>query len=300
MKIGKCCLIIMLCVHGVSEAATLTTDGLVVISNSYMLGGVEIFPSVQPQTNNSVLYYSLNTGGTNVADESGNGNAGTVVNAVWTNSAKVGGGYVFDGAGDYIQAVDSASLDIQGAITMSAWIKPNTLSGVRCIVAKHDDQAARAYNFYQDDAKLSFQLSSSGNGLGAYGGSTAASVLSTNWNHVVLTWDGTLNQNLFVYVNGNPVSLAIVDTAMSDTIFNSAMPLRVGTKSNGGWDFIGLIDDVRVMGRALSASEVMSLYRQGAGQIPITNEALKVNGTANIKRIVPQGDIGMGAYTNGP
>ena len=66
-----------------------------------------------------------------------------------------------------------------------------------------------------------------------------------------MTWDGT---TVRLYVNGTQVSTA----ALTGTALASSSPLRIG--GNGVWPewFSGLIDDVRVYNRALSAAEVVA------------------------------------------
>ena len=69
------------------------------------------------------------------------------------------------------------------------------------------------------------------------------------WSHLASTYDGT---TLRLYVNGTQVS----QLAASGSILTSTSPLRIG--GNGIWCewFNGLIDEVRVYNRALSAAEI--------------------------------------------
>jgi hypothetical protein len=64
-----------------------------------------------------------------------------------------------------------------------------------------------------------------------------------------MTWDGL---NVRVYVNGTQVS----SSALAGTAITSGSPLRIG--GNGVWPewFSGVIDEVRVYSRALSATEI--------------------------------------------
>ena len=72
--------------------------------------------------------------------------------------------------------------------------------------------------------------------------------LST-WSHLAMTWDGL---TVRVYVNGAQVS----SSALAGTAMTSTSPLRIG--GNGVWPewFSGVIDEVRVYNRALSAAEI--------------------------------------------
>ena len=69
--------------------------------------------------------WRMNEGsGTALVDSSASGNNGTIFgNPTWV-AGQHGQAIRFDGTGDYATVPDSASLDISGAITMAAWVKP--------------------------------------------------------------------------------------------------------------------------------------------------------------------------------
>ncbi|MFH0908838.1 MAG: LamG domain-containing protein [bacterium] len=291
-------------------SGSLTTDNLTVNQQSTLSGQVAIGPVVLSTnavpTNNYVVMYTFDTNTTPVADGSTNGNSGTVTNATWTNGGKIGGAYVFDGSNSFISASDSASLDIRAALTISGWARFDSASSLRMLVAKHDDSSQRAYDLYFDNGALYCQVSSSGSGSAHYSFNTAGDVSSATWTHYVVTWDGTANSNGRIYVNGASQTVQTASATFSGTnIFNSSMPFRVGAKSNGGWYFAGAIDDVRVYDYALSEGDVLALYQSGVGTITqsLTVDAsvpTTLSGTTTITRLVKQGDVEMGVYTNGP
>ena len=71
------------------------------------------------------------------------------------------------------------------------------------------------------------------------------------WTHLAATYDGA---TLRLYVNGAQVG----SKAVSGAIATSTGPLRIGGDSIWGEYFSGLLDDVRVYKRALSASEIQT------------------------------------------
>ncbi len=76
------------------------------------------------------------------------------------------------------------------------------------------------------------------------------SVLATNtWSHLAMTWDGL---TIRMFVNGTQVASG----ALAGTAALSASPLRIGGNSVWGEWFAGLIDEVRIYNRALSAAEI--------------------------------------------
>jgi hypothetical protein len=90
-----------------------------------------------------------------------------------------------------------------------------------------------------------------------------ANVLPNIWYYVTATYDGTIWR---LYVNGGEVA----NKALSwDTIRTD---IYIGSDDRGLSFFNGLIDDIRIYNRALSASEVQQLYQ---GQGTCSSEVVK-------------------------
>ncbi|MFA4960864.1 MAG: hypothetical protein WC548_04345, partial [Candidatus Pacearchaeota archaeon] len=92
--------------------------------------------------NSLVLMYNfenrslLGENSTKVVDASGGGNNGSVVGATWTSSGKHGGGYSFDGSGNYI-GMGTNKFDYED-ITVCAWFK-GTYTGAHRIVTSGNE-----------------------------------------------------------------------------------------------------------------------------------------------------------------
>jgi ABC-type phosphate transport system substrate-binding protein len=71
------------------------------------------------------------------------------------------------------------------------------------------------------------------------------------WTHLAATYDGT---SLRLFVNGVEVD----NTLLGSAITTSAGALRIGGNAINGQYFRGLIDDVRIYNRALSATEIQA------------------------------------------
>ncbi|MCL5103003.1 MAG: hypothetical protein M1133_02650 [Armatimonadetes bacterium] len=65
--------------------------------------------------------------GSTTADNSGNGNTGTIYSATWSSAGFKGNCLDFGGANNYVSASDSSSLDIVYQFTLEAWVRPDTL-----------------------------------------------------------------------------------------------------------------------------------------------------------------------------
>jgi Concanavalin A-like lectin/glucanases superfamily len=91
----------------------------------------------------------------------------------------------------------------------------------------------------------------------------ANSLAYDTWNHVAVVYDSssTLN-NPNLYINGVKQTISTITSPLGTQTLNEGTGI-IGNRIplDQGWD--GLIDEFRVYKRALSASEVVSLYDQG-------------------------------------
>jgi glucose/arabinose dehydrogenase/chitodextrinase len=185
--------------------------------------------------------------GFTTADASGNGNIGTITGATWTQG-RYGNALSFNGADSIVRVASAASLNLTGAMTLSAWIKPTaTQSGWRTILQRQADA-------YFLDAGGDAALRPAGGGtLGTstqyVSGPTANPVDA--WTHLALTYDGA---TLRLYVNGTQAATR----AAAGAIQTTTNPLWIGGNSPYGEYFQGLIDEVRVYDRALTPTEIQT------------------------------------------
>jgi hypothetical protein len=134
-------------------------------------------------------------------------------------------------------------------MTLEGWVKPNNNTGFQTLVVK-ERPGDLAYGLYanSDSNRPQSQVTI---------GTTARIVDGTTnarpgqWTHLAATFDGSTER---LYVNGAQVA----SLAVSGSIFTSANALRIGGNSIWGEHFNGLIDEVRVYNRALSAAEIQS------------------------------------------
>jgi hypothetical protein len=186
------------------------------------------------------------TSGTSVTDSSGKGSTGTLSGATWVADGKSGRALSFDGVNDIVTVPDSNLLDLAPGMTLEAWVKPTTVSGWRTVMLKErPSQLAYALYATGDNGR---PLVETFTGASREARGTAALPVGT-WTHLAATYD---KSTLKLYVNGTLVS----STAFTGTLFNSTGALRIGGNTVWGEYFGGLIDDVRVYERALSAAEI--------------------------------------------
>jgi hypothetical protein len=204
-------------------------------------------PEQPPPPTGLVAAFALNAGsGSNVADSSGSKNSGTVSGATWSSSGRFGSALSFDGVNDWVTVADAASLDLSSGMTLEAWVRPSRLGGWRTVVFK-ERSGGVVYGLYGDQAggRPLGQVDIGGerNAVGS------ASLPLNVWSHLATTFDGSMVR---LYVNGTQAG----SLPFAGSMAASTGPLRLGGNSVWGEWFAGLIDEVRVYNRALSASEI--------------------------------------------
>jgi len=101
------------------------------------------------------------------------------------------------------------------------------------------------------------------------------------WHHSIMTYDGN---TLSTYLDNEVIST----NRHSKSIVSTNNPLTIG-ENGGGWEyFYGLIDDVRLYDRALSADEAESLYKMGA---EVLNNISPVSIAGDDQNIVVNNDV---------
>jgi hypothetical protein len=195
-----------------------------------------------------------------VSDASGFNNHGTVRGAT-SQAGKIGKALKFDGVDDWVTVADAASLDLTSAMTLEAWVNPSTLTQWHTVLLK-ESAAGMAYELYAHNPDIS-RPAAYGTLNGALRGVTGTAALPTNtWTHLATTYDGT---NMQLYVNGALVR----SVARAGVMDATTGPLRIGGNVPwGGEFFAGLIDEVRVYNRALTASEIAADMNRGGTPPP--------------------------------
>ncbi len=184
------------------------------------------------------------------SDSSENGNTGSVTlgDGDWT-SGLIDGALFFDGESTQVAVTNSPSLNPTNGITIAAWVDAGDwFNNTRILEkGKSDNQYGLLIN---GAGQLEFLLA------GVTSGTLSTSAPSANsWHHLAATYNGAL---MSLYIDGQ---LAAQQSA-SGPLATTSDPLAIGERPSGGpvFAFYGVIDDVRIYGTALSASQVTQLY----------------------------------------
>ena len=207
------------------------------------------------------------TSGTAAADSAG-ASPGTLTNFActtlncnatsgWTTPGRFVGAINLDGTNDVVNAGSAASLDNLASFTYSAWIFPRSLGEGN--VGRIADKTATGAGFKRfrlnNSTANSFHAQVSHSTTNATAISAANTATPNEWQHVVMTYDGT-TRTVRIYKNGTQIASGVgTGTPQSD----AAGSLLIGNNPGGGATFNGLIDDVIVYNRALSPDEIQVL-----------------------------------------
>jgi alpha-amylase len=183
-------------------------------------------------------------------DSSENGNTGSVVlgDGDWTSSL-VNGALFFDGESTQVAITNSPSLDPTNGITIAAWVNAGGWFNNTRILEK--GKSNNQYGFFiNGSGKLEFFLT------GVTNGTLSTSPPSANsWHHLAAAYNGAL---ISLFIDGQPAAQQSATGPLAIT----SDPLAIGDKPSGGPAFVfyGAIDDVRIYGTALSATQIAQLY----------------------------------------
>lgn len=208
------------------------------------------------------------TSGTTTADSSGNGYDGTLSGGVtYQPTGGISGGAAqFDGVNGRI---DLGNLDVAtGDITLTAWIKADTFNTVDpSVIAKADGIAEANYywtlRFPSAAGAQPIQSRIKASGTTDTNNSTGT-VPTGDWVHVAITYDqSATGSEISYYINGALDSTDPHTLGAGAMDNNASVPVAIGnipTAAGGERPFDGLIDEVRVYDRALSATEIQEIY----------------------------------------
>lgn len=174
--------------------------------------------------------------------------------------------YEFTTGTDHISIPYSAAYRPTSAMTVSAWVRPDTLTTTarqKIVSMIENGSYGLIINGSVADATCSanmlcFMVYIGGSYRTAQVARTSLAV--GQWRQVVGVYSGSA---VTLYVNGSPVAT----TAITGPIGHSTAPLCIGAEPNASAcisDFFdGRIDDVRIYNRALSPAEITQLFTGG-------------------------------------
>ena len=239
-----------------------------------------------------VLHWDFAEGeGTWLGDRSGTGNYGRIVGAKWVALTK-GHGLAFDGVDDCVLAERAGSLVFgEGEFTIQVRFRPADVTKNAYLIGKWGTHEFMIHfgKGYGGNRMIMYLTS-----FKQYGYTGAEAIRKDTWTHITYVKSG---EKLTCYVNGE-LSIGS-QTAIPKSIPDSKTGLRLGGCKGYGF-FNGLVREVRIYRRVLSAEEVYASYERipAAAARPVAlpetravgaNElAVVVDGKAAAVIVIPQ------------
>jgi prepilin-type N-terminal cleavage/methylation domain-containing protein len=214
-----------------------------------MASGNNLTISPLYNTTGLVGYWPFEEGsGSSTADASGSGNAGSWGGTpAGTNGTYYAGGKVGNYAGEFGGSsgnyISVSNIPMTTSMTFAAWIQPTTIPSSYPAIVQNSFSGGL---YIQPSGAMFMQIC---NGTCANVG--GASAVVNTWQYVVGMYSySSGSTTISLYVNGKSVGMS-----GTSLVSNTITGMSIGVQQ-----YQGLIDDLRVYNRALSASEVQALY----------------------------------------
>ena len=206
-------------------------------------------------------------GGDKVHDYSGEDNHGTRQPNESEGPGRINGikgeAVDFYGDEDRVQISDDSSLGSMETITISAWVKPDSLSG-------RDDLVKKGGSYWfniQDNGELSTYLNGIDPNPGYYQSNSKIKV--DEWTHIAFTYNGS---QIRQFIDGD---LDKIHSGLSGSVSSSNKDLRLGEHNGGGID--GSLDNIKIYPYAVSDSKVQQLYSLGKSHVGSSSSSSSTN-----------------------
>jgi hypothetical protein len=247
------------------------------------LSAEEIQELSQAGMDDPVAHWKFDEGSGTAAYDSAGNNDGTIYGAQWADGL-LDGALRFDGEDDCVSFGDIHELEFgHRDFSLSLWFYTegthNTAGAYHYghILSKYDDQGdSRQWAIGQDDAgRLNFYTNPTGESSTHEDLFSGESGYQNQWVHVVGVRNGSAK---YLYINGvlnNTATTAGVVTGKSAGVY---IGCRQNLISDRIYFFNGIIDDVRIYNRVLSAEEIEQLHYHGAAGVEATYYVDGVNG----------------------
>ena len=193
-------------------------------------------------------------------DFSGNGNNGRIHGAKWV-TGKCGQALGFDGIDDYVDCGNDESLNFgTGDFTLEAWVKitqaPEGTKGFGVVVKGGPTSVDGQYGVFVSTVNITAAMRDDAGFVG-----TTFEYSLDKFYHVAGVFDR--DRYLSLYIDGVlEDNDGISSHSSNDISNNNDLTIGYGTIAGNPGYFKGIIDEVRIYNRALSADEVKALYLQ--------------------------------------
>ena len=224
-------------------------------------------------------------------------NDGKIVGDPKVVDGQVGEALEFDGSDDYVNLTNLGDFGEQvGTSTFEAWVKTSfkndwtTLfkvldQGCNMAWAIDVNRSAKAGFPFAADIVHYYVRQQSAAGCNAIAVEIEFPLSDGKWHHIVFAIVDPGESEVSIYMDGEPQEIIVGDAKKLDTFMPFVEPVYIGAANNRGnveRHFPGVIDEVRIYDRPLTADEVtrnfeskIGLSVQAAEKLPIVWGTLK-------------------------
>ena len=229
----------------------------------YLVSFVSVLVLVSNVSAGLVAHWQFDEGtGTTTVDSSGNGHDGNLLGDPQWVAGMIGSGALsFDGSDGLVDVGHDEALNITDELTITLWVKVADLSNFYFLVCKQPsgtagDNYPGNYEFRTESNTGALQFGhqeAEGEQYTFYTSET--SITAEQWYHVAVSV--TNGKLVEFYIDGIPAGSA--EQLTNFGVLNDE-PVRIGGRKDGYSFFNGILDDVRLYDRALSAVQIQKLY----------------------------------------
>src|SRR3989344_2921911 len=278
-----------------SKNSFITVVGLLAVMafGFFLFQGVQTLPTAKIDTNGQLVqvaptscmigYWAFDEGsGSSVANGSGSGSL-SLSGTSWTSSvamAGLGQALSFDGSSSRASGSISPGSSV---ITVALWLNWNNYSNNDALAMELSDNYNNNANTFIIDpnaASGAFEFGIRGSSFNTYRVENISRPSAGSWHHYAVIFDNSSSAgDIRVFVDGSEQSTTVrVNSKASSGNFGS-YPLYLMSRGGSLLFGSGILDEVRVYDRALSDSEISSVYQYSgataqppAPQQPVPNE----------------------------
>jgi hypothetical protein len=161
-------------------------------------------------------------------------------------------GLKFDGTDDYVSIPNASSLNPTAAITVGGWAYLSDPTITYDMLVNKDGNGGNPSQYtlrlFNATGTVQFRINGSGSTV------TTNPLNANTWYHIMGVYNGT---DVRIYIDG---ALAGTPSNYSTAMSDNGQNLTIGRRNTDGYYNRGLLEDVRIYSRALSAPEVTGLY----------------------------------------
>ncbi|MHC4095785.1 MAG: LamG domain-containing protein, partial [Planctomycetota bacterium] len=230
---------------------------------TYYAGDVWSFKTKTAGPMELIAHFKFDEGSGVTAYDSAGDNDGTVNGATWT-TGQINGALSFDDVDDYVEVPDDPSLRFTqyDSFTVSFWAKPSTGGYIFSKLHSNSQHGIFGYALRWLETSEEFQFMTQDSGsVNVFVDTTDNSAPADSWYSVTAIYD---KKDMELYLNAELKGTGFFgyDTGSTSPDNKFTIGVRLFDTTLEQY-FGGLIDEVRVYNRALSAGEVEQLYHQG-------------------------------------